>query len=192
PGPLGPPACHAHPKTCDFSRGIVTDDAAGSVTFHLSAPDPDFLYRLALPFAYILPRGTPVGPGLKLPSTGPYRVAAYDPKALLPRRRILLTRNPYFRAWSQAAPPGRFPARIAITIGRPGTKNPEYSHLVGSGRADFDAAGLAPSLQAEARTLYPTQLYSIPTPNTMYVWLNAKRRPFSSALARQAFAYALD
>ncbi len=189
---VGAPACKAHPKTCDLSRGIVTDDAAGTVTFHLSAPDPDFLYRLALPFAFILPRGTPVGPGLKLPSTGPYMVAAYHRKAFLPRPRAVLKRNPYFHVWSPTAQPDGFPDQIDVTVGRPTTKNATLYRLVGGGRADFDAAGLEPSLLAQARTLYPTQLYSIPGPNTMYVWLNARRRPFSSALAREAVAYALD
>jgi YVTN family beta-propeller protein len=34
-GILGAPACHRHPRRCDLSAGIVTDDAAGTVTFHL-------------------------------------------------------------------------------------------------------------------------------------------------------------
>ena len=42
------PACHQHPKRCDLSAGIVTDDATGTVTFHLVQADPDFLYKLAL------------------------------------------------------------------------------------------------------------------------------------------------
>ena len=49
--------CRAKPKRCDLSRGIVTDDAARTVTFHLVAPDPEFLYKLALPFAYVVPAG---------------------------------------------------------------------------------------------------------------------------------------
>ena len=47
-GILGAPACHRHPRRCDLSAGIVTDDAAGTVTFHLGQADPDFLYKLAL------------------------------------------------------------------------------------------------------------------------------------------------
>ena len=47
-GILGAPACDRNPRRCDLSAGIVTDDAAGTVTFRLSQADPDFLYKLAL------------------------------------------------------------------------------------------------------------------------------------------------
>ncbi len=39
---VGGAACVARPARCDLSRGIVTNDAANSVTFHLVAPDPEF------------------------------------------------------------------------------------------------------------------------------------------------------
>jgi hypothetical protein len=42
-GILGARACLRHPASCDLSAGIVTDDTAGTVTLHLSRPDPDFL-----------------------------------------------------------------------------------------------------------------------------------------------------
>ena len=45
---VGGAACVAHPARCDLRRGIVTDDATNTVTFHLVAPDPEFLQRLAL------------------------------------------------------------------------------------------------------------------------------------------------
>ena len=44
----GAAACQKAPATCDLSRGIAADDRAGTVTFHLTQPDPDFLYKLAL------------------------------------------------------------------------------------------------------------------------------------------------
>src|SRR5205823_8960873 len=40
---------------CDLSRGVVADDAAGTVTFHLTAPDPNLPTLLALPFSYPVP-----------------------------------------------------------------------------------------------------------------------------------------
>ena len=39
--------------------GILVDDATGTVTFQLRVPDPDFLYKLALPFAFAVPPATP-------------------------------------------------------------------------------------------------------------------------------------
>ncbi len=52
-GIVGGAQCRKHPKGCDLSRGIVADDAAHTVTFHLTRPDPDFLYKLANSFAYV-------------------------------------------------------------------------------------------------------------------------------------------
>ena len=56
-------ACITKPKTCDLSKAIVADDSAGTVTFHLTKPDGDFLYKLAMPFAYALPPSTPIKVG---------------------------------------------------------------------------------------------------------------------------------
>ena len=50
-GILGGSACIKHPNRCDLSAGIVTDDAAGRVTFRLVQADPDFLYKLGLTLA---------------------------------------------------------------------------------------------------------------------------------------------
>ena len=58
-GIVGGAQCRKHPKRCDLSRGIVANNAARTVTFHLVRPDPYFLYTLAAPFAYVLPAGTP-------------------------------------------------------------------------------------------------------------------------------------
>jgi YVTN family beta-propeller protein len=48
-GIVGAKACIKEPKHCDLSKGIAADDRANVVTFHLTAPDPDFLYELASP-----------------------------------------------------------------------------------------------------------------------------------------------
>ena len=46
-GIVGAARCEKSPKRCDLSRGIVADDAARTVTFHLVAPDPEFLLQAA-------------------------------------------------------------------------------------------------------------------------------------------------
>jgi peptide/nickel transport system substrate-binding protein len=70
-GIVGAGACTKHPRHCDLSRGIVVNDHAGTVTFHLSAPDPEFLYKLALPFADVVPAGTPAKPTGRVRSPQP-------------------------------------------------------------------------------------------------------------------------
>ena len=57
-GILGGSACIKHPNRCDLSAGIVTDDAAGRITFRLVQADPDFLYKLGLLLAVPAPPGT--------------------------------------------------------------------------------------------------------------------------------------
>jgi hypothetical protein len=79
----------------DLTRGIVVDDAAGTIACHLRTPDPDFLIKLALPFADAVPAGVPSGVSSRfVPATGPYVVVRQSGQALD------LARNPHFRVWS--------------------------------------------------------------------------------------------
>jgi YVTN family beta-propeller protein len=106
-GILGAPACQQRPKRCDLSAGIVTDDAAGRITFRLAQADPDFLYKLALIIASPAPPGTPdraISRAPFLPGTGPYMISQ-----VRPNKSVTLLRNPYFRQWSYAAQPAGYP-----------------------------------------------------------------------------------
>ena len=129
-GIVGGAQCRKHPKRCDLSRGIVADDVAHTVTFHLTRPDPDFLYKLASPSAYVLPGGTPRRPAgtHPLPATGPYMIATYRPGRLL-----RFVRNPFFHEWSRAAQPDGYPDRIDIRIA--GTADEAIRDVV-DGKAD--------------------------------------------------------
>jgi YVTN family beta-propeller protein len=76
-GILGARACQQHPKRCDLSAGIFTNDATGTVTFRLAQADPDFLYKLALPLVAPVPPGAPdhaISRAPFLPGTGPYMI----------------------------------------------------------------------------------------------------------------------
>ena len=42
-------------RRCDLSRGIETDAQARTVTIHLTRRDTDFLHKLTLPFAFVVP-----------------------------------------------------------------------------------------------------------------------------------------
>jgi peptide/nickel transport system substrate-binding protein len=67
---------------CDLDRGIVTDRDAGTITFHLTKPDPEFLYKLAFAMASAVPAGTPkadIG-RTPLPATGPYMTKSFTPE----------------------------------------------------------------------------------------------------------------
>jgi YVTN family beta-propeller protein len=133
-GLAGATACADHPRGCDLSRGIVTDDAAGTVTFHLTAPDPEFLFKLT-EYAYEapIPPGTPDRePGSRtVPGSGPYRIAHAS------RTEIRFVRNSLFREWSHPAQPAGNPDtivwhradRTAGDRGQPGTADQPRSPL---------------------------------------------------------------
>jgi YVTN family beta-propeller protein len=191
-GIIGGQACQKRPKTCDLSRGIVTNDADRTVTFHLEKPDRDFLHKLALPFGYIVPAGTPVGRDRPTPGTGPYRFARYTP-----HRRAQLERNPYFRLWSARAQPPGLVDTIDMSTNLTGGKGEPASALAAfrataAGRLDVAVFGPPAEALETARTRYPAQLHITPIAQTEYVVLNTQRAPFGNPLARRALAFALD
>lgn len=187
-GIVGSSACLQRPKRCDLSKGIVANNAARTVTFHLVAPDPEFLYKLALPFAYVLPSGTPPRElGRPLPATGPYAVASYRPAHLL-----TFVRNPYFHSWSQAAQPDGYPDKVVVKIGQ--TPDQAVADVI-HGRADaFGSVGGPPSrkLLIELETRFASRVHSNPFLQTLSLFLNTRVAPFNSLDARRAVNYATD
>jgi ABC-type transport system substrate-binding protein/class 3 adenylate cyclase len=182
-GIVGGSACKAHPQACDLRRGIVTDDKASTVTFHLTAPDPEFLYKLALPFAYVVPTGTQSARDRPVLGTGPYRIAGYKANHL-----VRLVRNRYFRAWSRAAQPDGFPDEIVLRIGG---QAESFARQVERGTADWGDLFPPEEIQT-ARTRFPAQLHLTPSPTIFILNLNTRRGPFTDVRARKALAYALD
>jgi YVTN family beta-propeller protein len=185
---VGGAQCRKHPRRCDLSRGIVADDVAHTVTFHLVRPDPDFLYKLAFPAAYVLPGGTPRRQAgtHPLPATGPYMIATYRPKGLL-----RFVRNPFFHEWSQAAQPDGYPDRIDIRIG--GTADGAIRDVV-DGKADvlLLAEPWTPSQLSRLDLRYRSQVHSNPRPNIQALFLNTRIPPFNRLDARKAINFAVD
>ena len=191
-GIVGAAACRMHPKSCVLQRGIVSDDAAHTVTFHLVAPDPEFLTKLALPFAYLVPAGTPAREAKtrSLPGTGPFVIASYRPGQIL-----TLVRNKYFHEWSQAAQPDGYPDKVIVRISGTGTGNQVVDDVI-QGKADVASTGwsLPPSssLLATVKTRYPSQVHTNPTPITGGLFLNTRLAPFNRPDVRRAVNYAMD
>jgi YVTN family beta-propeller protein len=184
-GIVGASQCKQRPSGCDLTRGIVTDGAAKTVTFHLTAPDPEFLYKLAFPFAYAVPAGTPnhdVGSS-PLPATGPYMTASFSPG-----HAWLLVRNPGFREWSHDAQPDGYPDRIAAKLDA--TPQGEVDALK-RGAADVSLFP-PPNGVHELATRYRSQLHSGPLAATITLALNTRVPPFDHLLARRALNYAID
>jgi ABC-type transport system substrate-binding protein/DNA-binding SARP family transcriptional activator/streptogramin lyase len=185
-GIVGAAACERHPQSCTLSRGIVTNDRAGTVTFHLTAPDPDFLDKLALPFADAVPAGTPDRQltAAQIPATGPYLTRSFQPT-----RAWVLVRNPRFRQWSALAQPGGYPDRIVLRLGAaPGAAVDAVEH----GRADVLSSPPPVSRIHELTTRYANLLHTDPVGGTYALFLNTRVRPFNVLAARRAVNYAID
>ena len=184
--------CLKTPRRCDLSKGIVTDSASNTVTFHLAAPDPDFLQQLALPASYAVPAGTPLKARLPLPATGPYMIASYDAK-----RGLRLVRNPHFHEWYAAAQPDGYPDEI---VWRFNVLPSAQRRAVEQGKADLaNDAGSAdqgiyppPALLTAMQTRYASQLHLDQLIATYYVFLNTRLPPFNNLKVRQAVNYAVD
>jgi YVTN family beta-propeller protein len=183
-GIVGARACLDAPKKlCDLSRGIVTDARSHTVTFHLTAADPDFLYKLALMAAYAVPAGTPLHVEDPLPATGPYEIASYDPK-----RAVRLVRNPHFREWSPVAQPDGFPDVIVERLG--GTPSSRIAAVL-RGAADL-ANDLSQRAVASVQTQHASQVKNTPTLLTFFINLNTRLPPFDDVRARRALNFAID
>jgi ABC-type transport system substrate-binding protein/DNA-binding SARP family transcriptional activator len=179
----GAPACEAKPAACTLARGVVADDAARTVTFHLAAPDPDFLFKLATGAAVPVPRGAPMHDFRThpFPGTGPYRfgsIAAHE---------LTFIRNPGFHEWSHAAQPDGQPDRLVWRFG--GTSAAEVRSVI-AGRADW--TGDLPDDLSTVASRHPLQIHNNPFPTDIFVQLNTTVPPFTSLLARRALNFAID
>jgi DNA-binding SARP family transcriptional activator/ABC-type transport system substrate-binding protein len=182
----GSERCGSRHVRCRLDSGVTVDDASWTVTYHLSAPDPAFLYQLALPFGAAVPSGTPgIGTGAHpLPATGPYRIASYSTG-----RQVLLVRNPHFRPWSAAAQPAGFPARIAVRLG---LQPAEQAAAVAAGRADVMLDTPLAGLLENLRRRVPQQMHAYPLGETYAMFVNTRLAPFNRVAARRALDLAVD
>jgi peptide/nickel transport system substrate-binding protein len=182
----GAGSCERAPQRCTLAQGIVTNDRANTVTFHLTAPDPEFLDKLALPFADAVPAGTPdhaVSP-VRLPATGPYLTQSF-----IARKAWVLVRNPRFRQWSDQAQPGGYPDRIVVRLDvAPGAAVSAVEH----GRADLMLTPPPASSIHELATRYANLLHTGPLGATFALFLNSRVWPFNVLAARRAVNYAVD
>jgi YVTN family beta-propeller protein len=189
-GIVGAAACAEHPRPCRLDQGIVPNSQANTVTFHLVAPDPEFLYKLGLPFADLVPAGTPAKPAdtRPLPATGPYQIASY-----IPKRSLRLVRNRYFREWSSAAQPPGYPTAIDLLIG--GTPNADITaveHATADVYSTYASQPPSPSKLNELKTQYAGQLHTNPLSATTGFFFGTRVPPFDNANARRAVNYAVD
>jgi peptide/nickel transport system substrate-binding protein len=176
-------------KGCKLSQGVVADDKNYTLTINLTAPDPELMDQLALPFAFVVPASTP----LKLtgnnvpPGTGPYMWKSYNPNT-----EAVLVRNPYFKVWDKAAQPNGYPNEI---VEKYGLQVSDEVTAVENGTANevFDQDGIpSDQLTTLNSPQYAGQVHVNTLTADYYMALNTRRPPFNNLQARQAINYAAN
>jgi peptide/nickel transport system substrate-binding protein len=183
---VGADACIKTPATCTLAGGVVADDAANTVTFHLTQPDSEFFYKLATPFGDIVPADTP-GKDLgtvAAPATGPYMITSYDPQ-----KNMVIKRNPYFKEWSKAAQPSGYVDEIDYTFG---TKPEDEVTAVENGEQDWLFDSPPSDRLPEMSSKYPSQIYINPLFAIFYAPMNVNIPPFNNKDARLALNFAVN
>ena len=186
-GIVGADKCSA--KGCDLSQGMVANDSAYTLTINLTAPDPEFLDKLALPFAYVVPASTSkklTGNNVP-PGTGPYMWQSYNPNS-----EAVLVRNPYFKQWSADAQPNGYPDKIVEKYGQ--TISDEVTAVENNQADEVWDGDVIPAdrLNELNSPKYAKQVHVNPLTADWYFALNTRTPPFNNLKARQAINYAAD
>jgi peptide/nickel transport system substrate-binding protein len=167
--------------SCDLSGAIVVDGAG--VTVSLTRPDPDLLFKLAHPFATVVPSSTPVEEVASVPATGPYRIDEGAAEGLE------LIRNEAFEEWSAAAQPDGFVDRIRYRV----LTDPAASFdAVLAGDADLMVDQPAPADVELLVTQHPDQAVFSIRPFTFFVGFDVMKPPFDDPSVRRAVNLAID
>ncbi len=182
---VGADAYAAH-KAAHIS-GIVADDKAMTIAFHLTHPDGAFLDIMAMPFAFAMPKGTPykdisTDDAWRV-ATGPYEIASY-----VPHQSIVLKRNPSFKQWSPNSPNGHLNG-VDVTIG----VTPEQAvNETLDGQLDWYMEAVPTDRLSELKARYASQVHLYPRNNDTYFSMNERKPPFDKLAVRQAVNYAID
>jgi len=162
--------------------GIVTPDP-WTIVFHLSAPDPIFVQKLAMPFAAAVPREAVTRWGedfsAHVVGSGPFKLAQW-----IGGQRLILVRNPDY--FIKGLP------RLDAVIEEIGASD-DLQWLKFEAGA-IDAARIPPAEflyvmktpRLKALTLHIVDIA------TDYLGMNCRMKPFDDIRVRRAFNYAID
>jgi peptide/nickel transport system substrate-binding protein len=186
-GIVGASACST--KGCNLSKGVVANDSAYTLTINLTAPDPEIMDQLTLPFAFAVPAST----SLKLtgnnvpPGTGPYMWKSYNPNT-----EAVLVRNPYFHVWSKLAQPAGYPNEIVEKYGL--QVSDEVTEVENNEANEVFDGDQIPSDQLSQlnSAKYAGQVHVNTLTADWYFALNTRTAPFNNLQARQAINYAAN
>jgi peptide/nickel transport system substrate-binding protein len=167
--------------------GIDANDATGTITIHLKAPQGDFQYIMATEFAALVPPNSPKKDSSTnpLPSTGPYMIKSYKPN-----KSVLIVRNPNFDAsmFGGNVPAGN-PDKMTIDV--LGDAGVALTRTL-KGQDDYDFYQPPNDRLAELQSKYSSQIKVYTPANTFYYFMNTREAPFNNLKVRQAVNYAIN
>jgi peptide/nickel transport system substrate-binding protein len=183
---VGGDACLKAAATCTLPDGVIADDKADTITFHLVNPNPEFLFQIAVPFASIVPAGTPAKDmgTVPVPGTGAYMITSYDPQ-----KALIVKRNPYFKVWNAAAQPDGYVDEIDFNFGITAENG---ITAVENGSYDWEFDPAPADRLAEMSTRFASQVHIDPLLAIYYAAMNTNLAPFNNFDARLALNYAIN
>ena len=176
-------------KGCNLSKGVVANNSAYTLTLNLTAPDPELMDQLAVPFAFAVPASTsPKLTGNNVPpGTGPYMWKSYNPNA-----EAVLVRNPHFHVWNAEAQPAGYPNKIVEKYGLQ-VSDEVTQVLNGQANEVYDGDSIpSDQLSTLNSPKYAGQVHVNTLTADFYFALNTRRPPFNNLQARQAINYAAN
>lgn len=183
---VGVDACENNPSKCSSISGIVTNDASGTITINLKAPESDFEYVLSIPFTAVVPSNTPQRDteNPPPPADGPYYISSWSPS-----KSFVMKRNPN---WKKGEIPGIPDGNPDLIKGTVTADQAQSAQLTASGQVEYDENVLPTDQLARYKRKYGSQIKFWSTPSTYYFFLNFRLKPFNNLKARQAVNYAIN
>jgi peptide/nickel transport system substrate-binding protein len=167
--------------------GISVDNRTGAISIRLVAPRGSFTYELAVPFAGIVPAGTPRRNQTQRPPPGAGR---YVIRNVRPNRAYRLVRNPKFSRSLEgtavdAGKAGAFTVRVVPSLANATTQ-------VSRNQADFMIDSPPPDRLGEVKRRYPDRYRQFATASNFYFFMNSEAAPFDDVRVRRAVNYAIS
>jgi peptide/nickel transport system substrate-binding protein len=166
--------------------GITTDDSSGKTTIHLVKPYGAFIDVLAVPGVSYLPASTPMKPE---PNDPPVGIGPYVIKNVQPNVGFTLALNP---TYASEAIPGIPAGHMTVQVKVQSNTTTEASDVLNNSADVFDWGDTIPPALIQQVTKQNDRYKAWETNKTFYWFLNTTQKPFTSTLARQAVAYAVD
>jgi oligopeptide transport system substrate-binding protein len=146
-----------------------------TVTFHLTAPDGAFLYKIALPTTCPVPVGTPMKPQESGSleenyASGPFKLQSYAPS-----RQIVMVFN---KNYDQSLGVRGHVAKITFSIGEQAS---QAVLQIQAGQLDFQTSNLAVAdiIRLSHNVALASQVHQSPRPESTYLFLNNEVAPFN-------------